>query len=444
MYADGASVYGVTLSVPLITYNCGDVIILDGYETQYHFAPPGNNGRDVPNGFVTFYIGATNQASSTNASYVEMIVPPKYGWGNGTVSSANVGHTLLDHPLTLDPPRKAYYLWDLKGKTRNGLLNTSEPSYANTTLGAANSYLYFNGTATADRNRRFPFNNTGNHQQTASSAFSGLTARSTSPSKYVIFNYGQVIPNGQTRGPFIVPPGEYWCRYWDNYSGGNVYGATSTRWRYVDLRSMGGQTAYATLDNTTRFQWLGQESVEEDELINPTTQAPWVMPVTAVKGVAAGTADTLNRNVTVSWTRPSPIGEYKGALVALFDSDGFQVGNAAAITPKLGMSITGAGATTGTIVYKVIYIRNSYDSDGTVNYEEVYAADNVTLIGGVTFPRMANGQYIWRMTDNSNGSVIVTGLPNGLYDVYVWSYTNDLGEANTRRYSEPTVQNISK
>jgi hypothetical protein len=455
MYAEHAVINGLRLSPELITYDCGEVIILTGYETQYHFSPPGNNGREIQNGFVTFTIGATNYGAAANPSYVEIVVPPKYGWGNTTSTTASVGHN--SSLLTVsnnwdDAPLTALYLWDLKGLARTGVLSAA-PNSAITSQGASNTFLYFDGTSVIERNRRFPYNNAG-HNQTVTSALTGLTKRTTSPSKYVIFNYGQVIPNGQTKGPFIIPPGEYWCRYWDNNGGGNVYGATSTRWRYVDLRAMGGRTAAATLDNTTRFQWLGQESYEEDEMINPDTQTPWVYPVTGIKW-AMTSASATPRYMKLQWTKPSTTTNFTGVLVAIFDSQGFQVGDTMAPTPKsltiYGTNTKSKGVDVGTAnTYRVIRIVNTYDNDGIPVLEEVYdyghSSDDASpqLISSSTFPGIPSGYYIWHRALTSTGTTTYNGevpevreLPKGDYTAYAWSYTaNTLGDPAKRRYSE--------
>jgi hypothetical protein len=181
------------------------------------------------------------------------------------------------------------------------------------------------------------------------------------------------------------------------------------------LRGSGGSTAYATLDNTTRFQWLGQESYEEDEYTNPNTGSAWVQPVTSLAGTAAGSTSTANRNLTVTWTRPGTPTEYKGALVAIFDENGYQVGNPAAPNQKTLSITTKAG-------YQV--------------RDEAYIDAH--------YPGMAAGKYIECTLSTSNGSVVVTGLPNGSYDIYVWSFTGLLGDPEKIRYSTVAEKSVTK
>jgi hypothetical protein len=403
MYTNSAQVNGQTLTEGLITYDCGDVVILEGYETQFHFSPPGNQGRDVPTGFVTFWIGATNQATSTNASYVEMIVPPAFGWGTST------GVNIRQYDGTSSPQNKGLLLWRLKGKTGIGVVN-SDRSDQTATFGSDNTHLYFAGTTSAKYSRRFPFNSPENHGapgqdiQTAALRFANITARTVSPSRYVIFNYGQVIPNGSTKGPFIIPPGEYWCRYWDNYSGGNVYGATAERWRYVDLRGSGGSTAYATLDNTTRFQWLGQEVFYEDDMTNPVTGLPWVNPPITLA------ASGLAPNARITWKKPTTTTNYAGVLLRITDAD-----NGDDIIASLGNIVQQTKPTSG------------------------WLFKSVTEQEDDSFPFLPAGNYLYLVgTVATDVDITLSGLPTGhSYDISVRSYTTDLGTPSRRRYSIP-------
>jgi hypothetical protein len=306
----------VPLTVNLITYDCDEIWIIDGFESQYHFSPA-EQERDTPNGFVIFYISNTSASDARSVSYVEIVKPDFRPW-DGTSNN----------------------LWILDGRGGDAT-HLLFPSQGKSTIPATNK-------------RAWPYNPNQTTDRTA--AFAGWDDRRSAPRKNIVFSYGQAIARGTTAGPFIIPAGAYWCRYMDNYGSGEQWGRNSTQWRFVELTDNAGQIVYATLDNTTYFNWRG-EVPNYDDTINPDTQAPWINTVNDLKVV-----NTASGTITVEWKRPSPYTNYAGARITVY-KDGVQTPITSGVTVTTG---------TGSI---------TYDTDGTIKYTGAATTSKITITG---------------------------------------------------------------
>jgi hypothetical protein len=271
----------IPLTVGLITYDCNEIWIVEGFESQYHFSPT-EQERDTPNGFVIFYVSNTAQADSRAVSYVEIVKPDIMPWNGSALTSPLAGKNL----------------WDLKGTNTAAAYHLQFPS-----TGALQSWPYNRPTS-------------GGYPANKADAFRGWDNKRSAPKRNIVFSYGQTIERGHSSGPFIIPAGEYWCRYMDNHSAGNTYGRNATQWRYVNLTDNAGQIAYATLDNTTYFTWKGEE-IDYDETIDPVTGLPYVNPVLDLDVSSEDNEATLR----IKWNRPSPSTNLYGATVRIYKAE---------------------------------------------------------------------------------------------------------------------------
>jgi hypothetical protein len=327
-------------------------MITKGKEYQYHFSVSGQE-KDTPNGFVIFYLSNTSASDAAGVSYVEIVKPYK---GNYTVSS---------NPLATVNSSES--LWELK-------------SQGATTTAQSNKSLVF--PESTPKVRAFPFNR-GDPALSSSQAFGQWTNRSEAPKETIVFSYGVAIARMDSAGPFIIPAGEYWCRFMDNYSSGRQFGRNSTQWRYVNLLDNVGTVVTATLDNTTGFVWRGEQvDAVDTSVINPDLNIPWLNPVTGV---------TTSGSTAITWTRSAPQYTYtggpyyKGVQVTIERSTGIEA------TPWMLQKWTG----TTTI--------GDSTSDGDTTQAYYYNTNSApkmtlpTLTGGVTY------RIVIRATNGLNG-----------------------------------------
>jgi hypothetical protein len=420
---------GDPLPVSGITYNCGEIMISAGFEQQYHFSVVGSEN-DTPNGFVIFYLSNTSMSVAATTSYVEIVKPPKYSYYlkvSGSNSAARAS------------------LWALTASNTSASKNMSFPSVKNQRAWPHNTISSTQAIAT------------NNNTTTTNQAFSGWTNRREAPQQYRIFSYGQAIGNTSTAGPFIIPAGEYWCRYWDNYSGGRQYGRNSTQWRYVNLKDNVGRTAYASMDDTTYFTWRGEANDANSELINPDTSTPWINPVltTTISNVTAN-------SLRLTWTNPSPLPVapvyMRGVRIRVYKTEetGPNTGifKSVQVEPYIGTT----PAATLAKLYRPTHQSgdttwpDDYDTRIGVEYE-LTEPPPVDVDGNTIISLKANHYDIYYKDSNSSTStaavatVYLTNLsPGAMYDITVEAMTNlrppdlvlgsgDHAVAGSRRYS---------
>jgi hypothetical protein len=351
---------GIPLTTGLITYDCDEIWIVKGFESQYHFSPA-EQERDTPNGFVIFYVSNTASADSRAVSYVEIVKPDQKSW-DGSVT-----------------------LWDLKGKNAN-----------------ADSHLQFPSAGGTGKRRAWPYT----PASTQDAAFAGWDDRRSALKKYVVFSYGRTIERGHDAGPFIIPAGEYWCRYMDNHGGGGEYGRNATQWRYVNLSDNAGQVAYATLDNTTFFTWRGEDA-DYDETINPGTGLPWVYPVIIPATGAITNPNGSGTNLEIKWNRPSPNTNYSGARVTVY---------------RDGTKLT---ATTSPVA---LVLGSSGNTNGVSLPTSTPASPNHTIVDS-SHPVGSFIQYLGTATSTT---VRIAGIDAGhTYKVEIEAYTSTYGKFST-------------
>jgi hypothetical protein len=196
-YQDGVVIGKVTLDEGLITYDCGEVLIVAGQERQYQFNNY-NNENDTPDGYVTFNITMSENDNAFAMVHFEIAVMPDSALRPGEYDKIYTKPWTSASP---DPGLSAYSKWPGS----------------------------WNGAAQ------------GPYASKASLAF----------------EWGGLLNSftNQT-GPFAIPPGIYWTRYNDNYATGFARGAgNDTHWRLIDLRGYARQHVNCAADHTVGTNW---------------------------------------------------------------------------------------------------------------------------------------------------------------------------------------------
>jgi hypothetical protein len=196
-YREGLVIGGLTLSEKLITYDCGEVLIVAGQERQYYFNNH-NNEKDTPNGYVTFTLTMSENDNTYAMVHFEMAVRPKK-----TMAPADF-NSIYANPWTSSLP---------KPETR----------------------LYANWPG----------------------SWTGAAQGPYAPKEDLIFEWGGVLNSFSNQaGPFAIPPGIYWTRYNDNHTIGYARGAgNDTHWRLIDLRAYARQHVNCSSDHTVGTNW---------------------------------------------------------------------------------------------------------------------------------------------------------------------------------------------
>ncbi|MDR0400361.1 MAG: hypothetical protein LBH51_05400 [Treponema sp.] len=196
-YQNSIAIDNLTLSEKLISYDCGEVLIVAGQERQYHFNNHGNE-KDTPNGYVTFNITMSEHDNAFAMVYFEMAVRPR-----DHLSDAEFNQ-IYNAPWTSaspGPDTRWYNKWP------GPWINASQGPYA--------------------------------------------------PKETLVFEWGGLL-NSYTNqaGPFAVPPGIYWTRYNDNYLSGYARGGgNDTHWRLIDLRKYARRHVNCASDHTVGTNW---------------------------------------------------------------------------------------------------------------------------------------------------------------------------------------------
>jgi hypothetical protein len=196
-YQAGLAVGSITLAEDLITYDCGEVLIIAGQERQYHFNNY-NNEKDTPNGYVTFNITLSENDNAFAMVHFEIAVRPA-----STFTSAEFSG------IYAAP-------WDR---------NTPRPE--------VREYSRWPGPWT------------------------GAAQGPYAPKDTLVFEWGGVLNSFTNQaGPFAIPPGIYWTRYNDNYASGYARGAgNDTHWRLIDLRDYARRHVNCASDHTVGTNW---------------------------------------------------------------------------------------------------------------------------------------------------------------------------------------------
>jgi hypothetical protein len=185
---------GAILNERLISYDCGEILILEGIERQYYFNVAAGKEKDTPNGFVTLYIQFTGISEGTSyhpAMFEEIALPPV-------------------------------------NKRRTALGGSSTGTVAATT-----AYTNFPG------------------------AWSSLQGGLYVPQAARVLMYTKILNyNTPMAGPLFIPPGPYYGRYGDSYSSGRARGSDTSHWREMDLRTYGNKTITISLDPTAGLTWM--------------------------------------------------------------------------------------------------------------------------------------------------------------------------------------------
>jgi hypothetical protein len=196
-YQERIVIGNVTLSEDLITYDCGEVLIVAGQERQYYFNNY-NNERDTPDGYVTFNITMSENDNAYAMVHFEIAVMPR-----STLSAADYTE-IYTNPWTNTLPRagtRDYSTWPGSWK------GAAQGPYA--------------------------------------------------PKASLVFEWGGLLNSFTNHvGPFAIPPGIYWTRYNDNYLTGYARGAgNDTQWRLIDLRGYARQHVNCSSDHTVGTNW---------------------------------------------------------------------------------------------------------------------------------------------------------------------------------------------
>jgi hypothetical protein len=195
-YSDGITTGSLTLNEALITYDCGEILIVKNQERQYYFNNY-DNEKDTPNGYVTFDIVCSDDDNTYAIVHFEVAVRP-----NSSLTSTQIGN----------------------------IYNNS-----------------WTGSSPADSVTQY---------SNWPGSWTGAAQGPYAPKDTLAFEWGGLL-NSYTNqaGPFAVPPGIYWTRYNDNYTAGSAYGKNSSHWRLIDLRGYARQHVTCAADHTVGTNW---------------------------------------------------------------------------------------------------------------------------------------------------------------------------------------------
>jgi hypothetical protein len=197
-YTNSITIDSITLNETLITYDCGEILIVKNQERQYYFNNYSNE-KDTPNGYVTFNISCSDDDNTYAIVHFEIAVRP-----NSTLTVTQIASIYSNNPWPSGSPDSAVRTYDTWPGHWNG---SAQGPYA--------------------------------------------------PKDTLVFEWGGLL-NSYTNqtGPFAIPPGIYWTRYNDNYTNGSAYGSgTSSSWRLIDLRGYAKQHVNCACDHTVGTNW---------------------------------------------------------------------------------------------------------------------------------------------------------------------------------------------
>jgi hypothetical protein len=196
-YTSSAVIGNITLTEDLITYDCGEVLIVAGQERQYNFNNY-NAEKDTPAGYVTFNITFSDNDNTFAMVHLEIAVRPE--------------KTLT--PKQIDDIYK-------------------------------NPWTPYLPNAEVREYSKWP----GIWQEAAKGPYA--------PKETLAFEWSGLLNSFSNKtGPFAIPPGIYWTRYNDNYLNGYARGSNSdTHWRLIDLRNYARRHVQCSSDHTVGTNW---------------------------------------------------------------------------------------------------------------------------------------------------------------------------------------------
>ncbi|MDR1443493.1 MAG: hypothetical protein LBI94_01300 [Treponema sp.] len=195
-YKEGIVINGIALNENLITYDCGEMLIVAGEERQYRFNNY-HNEKDTPKGYVTFYLSMSDNDNTMSIVHFEIAVMSK-----AKLTAAEI-ETIYNKPWT-----------------------------ASTPIDAVREFAKWPG------------------------AWVGAIQGPYAPKDTLAFEWGGILNSFTNHaGPFAIPPGIYWTRYNDNWGSGVAHGGNEGYWRLVDLRGYAGQQVNCASDHSVGNNW---------------------------------------------------------------------------------------------------------------------------------------------------------------------------------------------
>jgi hypothetical protein len=226
---------GITMNEATITYNGGSILITANTERQYYFDNR-NREKDIPAGLITVYVtysGLTPGADGSQyhpMSRLDIVTRPEIKWGTHATAWVEWPEDQIAGESKILRPPMGSSTW------YNTLVPFPHEGYwdnwTSTTQLRGINYASWPGTWKSADEGPYPNENR------------------------LVLKVAQTVSYGQTIGPFYMPPGKYFMRYYDTYAEGRAIGYGSAypgqtgtaHWQAKDLSAYGRRTITIVID----------------------------------------------------------------------------------------------------------------------------------------------------------------------------------------------------